>query len=168
MSTSFDDLLASIPDTPFKGFYVNKEGGRASIEDLALISHVEDNLYVGGCLHGVDLGDFFSHVFSMYRWEAYTVDPETKVYTVTMYDAHGAADPIEVDDLAARVSNALDTGGNVLVHCQAGINRSNLVAAAALVRRGRTPSEAITLLRNKRHRHVLANRSFEDYVNNLR
>lgn len=167
MSTTFDELLDTIPVQPFRGYYVNKQGGSASIDDLTLISHIEDNLYVGGCMDGIDLGDFFSHVFSMYKWEAYTVGPHTKVHTVTMYDAHGAADPAEIEDLAQRVSDALDKGGNVLVHCQAGINRSNLVAAAALVKRGRTPEEAIGLLRNRRHRHVLANRSFEDHIKGL-
>lgn len=164
---TFDELMDTIDTRPFHGYYVRHDNGQHSISDLALISHVEDNLYVGGCMNGVDLGDFFGYVFSMYKWEAYKVAPGTRVHTVTMYDSHEGPLPAEIDDLAERVSNALDTGGNVLVHCQAGINRSNLVAAAALVRRGRTPDEAINLLRDKRHKAVLANSTFERFVRGL-
>lgn len=161
----FEDL--ALPDSPYRGYYVNKDNQAASIDDLPLISHIENNLYVGGCIQGVDLGDFFSHVFSMYKWETYTVGPETQVHTVTMYDS--ASEPVDittVDDVSDRVVKALAEGGNVLVHCQAGINRSNLIAASALVKMGRTPSEAIGLLREKRSSIVLANRTFEDFILN--
>lgn len=159
----FDEL--NLPTEPYKGMYVNKAGQYASISGLPLVSHIADNLYVGGCVNGVDVGDFFSHVFSMYRWEAYKVAPTTKVYTVTMYDSGDLPDPREIDDLANRVVEALDAGGNVLVHCQAGINRSNLVAAAALMKKhGYTAEDAIALLRHKRSPHVLANQTFEKYL----
>lgn len=164
---NFDELLDSIPADPFYGYYVNKDGRNASISDLALISHIEDNLYVGGCMQGVDLGDFFDYVFSMYKWEQYKVDPSTKVYTVTMYDSNAEPDALEIDSIATQVVNALEQGGNVLVHCQAGINRSNLIAATALTLwKGLSAADAIDVLRERRHRNVLANSTFERFLLN--
>jgi rhodanese-related sulfurtransferase len=164
---TFADVQARLGGKPFVGYYASTGKGMQSLDELDLISHIEDNLYVGGCLNGIDLGDFFDYVFSMYKWEAYAVAPTTKVHTVTMYDKHGEVDALEIDDLANRVADALDTGKNVLVHCQAGVNRSNLVAAAALVKRGRTPVEAINLLREKRGKVVLANPDFEAHIRGL-
>lgn len=157
---NFKNLEADLNSQPITGYLPD---GRHI--NIPLISHIADNLYVGGCMHGVDLGDFFSHVFSMYKWEQYKVAPATKVHTVTMYDGHNGVDKAEIDDLATRVVKALDAGGNVLVHCQAGINRSNLVAAAALMKKfDYSAEDAIALLRHKRSPLVLANRTFEKYL----
>lgn len=164
---TFDELLGTIPALPFEGYYVNKNGRRASITDLALISHITDNLYVGGCIDGVELGDFFSHIFSMYKWEKYSVATTTKVHTVTMYDSNDEPLPAEIDEISDKVVEALEKGGNVLVHCQAGINRSNLIAASALMKwKGLSAADAIDMLREKRHSNVLANATFERFLLN--
>lgn len=156
----FEDLQADFESHPIEGWL--HTGERLSVP---LISHIQDNLYVGGCVHGVELGDFFSHVFSLYMWEKYNVGPNTEVVEVKMYDT--AANPVDietVDSMADKIVDALDKGGNVLVHCQAGINRSNLVTATALVKMGHTPTEAIAMLREKRSPLVLANRLFENFL----
>jgi protein-tyrosine phosphatase len=55
--------------------------------------------------------------------------------------------------------------GPTLVHCQAGLNRSSLVAGASLILGGRfTPDEAIDYLRANRSKAVLCNQSFEEYL----
>jgi protein-tyrosine phosphatase len=46
-------------------------------------------------------------------------------------------------DVLERVSLALSSGENVLVHCRQGIGRSGLVAACLLVRKGMSPGAAI-------------------------
>jgi protein-tyrosine phosphatase len=158
----FKQLSADLESQPITGYL--HTGERLNVP---LISHIEDNLYVGGCIHGVNLEDFFSHVLSLYKWEQYKVGPNTQTFTVTMYDSHEGPDPVEIEYLAQRVCDALDEGGNVLVHCQAGINRSNLVAGAALVKRGRTPDEAIALLREKRSPLVLANSTFYNFLRRI-
>lgn len=155
----------NLPERPFRGYYVNKDGGNASIDDLTLISHITDNLYVGGCLDGVDLGSFFTHIFSLYMWEKYA-SFDTKCHTVKMYDSR--TEPIDVENvegMSDEIVRALEEGGNVLVHCQAGINRSNLLAARSLMKwKGLSAVDAIALLREKRHRNVLANSTFENYL----
>jgi hypothetical protein len=60
--------------------------------------------------------------------------------------------------------NLCRTTGPVLVHCQAGLNRSSLVAARALMLDGRTAGDAIRTVREKRSPACLCNRAFEDYL----
>jgi hypothetical protein len=55
-------------------------------------------------------------------------------------------------------------GDRVLVRCQAGLNRSGLVLALALMIEGYSAQEAMTLLRLRRSEHVLCNRQFERWV----
>jgi protein-tyrosine phosphatase len=63
------------------------------------------------------------------------------------------------------VADRLRQGHTVLVHCQAGLNRSNLIAALALMRlTGCDAAAAIALLREKRSPLVLCNEAFEQYL----
>lgn len=159
----FHKLTADLESQPITGYlpdgrYIN----------IPLISNIADNLYVGGHLN-VDLGDFFSHIFSLYQWEKYTHGPDTVTVAREMYDSR--TNPIDVEtveELSDQIVEALDAGGNVLVHCQAGINRSNLVAARVLMKKwGYSAESAIALLRHKRSPLVLANYTFEQYLRSL-
>ena len=64
--TDFETLKATFDTKPHVGYFVSRDGKYESLDDVTLISHIEDNLYVGGCENGVDLGDFFDYVFSLY------------------------------------------------------------------------------------------------------
>jgi hypothetical protein len=55
-------------------------------------------------------------------------------------------------------------GERVLVRCQAGLNRSGLIAALVLVRAGLEPMDAVSLLRERRSSHSLFNKTFLEYV----
>lgn len=156
----FETLEADLVSEPITGYL--HTGERLHVP---LISHITENLYVGGHSDRADLGDFFSHVFSLYVWGTpYVTHESTTHESVRMYD-----DPREdtslVEELVPHVVEALAEGGNVLVHCQAGINRSNLVATLVLREwKGLTSAEAIAMLREKRTPLVLANRGFERYL----
>lgn len=155
---NFDELSTDFESHRIEGWL--HTGDHISVP---LISQITDNLYVGGCIGGVELGDFFTYVFSMYKWEKYSTTPGTIHVEVEMYDSANV-DVDAVMDYSLQVANAIQTGGNILVHCQAGINRSNLIATAALVRLGYTVSDAIDLLREKRSSLVLANQTFERWL----
>lgn len=159
----FTQLSADLESQPITGYLPD---GRHI--NIPLISHIEDNLFVGGHLN-VNVEDFFSHIFSLYKWEKYTHGHDTVTVARTMYDSHSMPVDVEtVEELSDDVVAALEAGGNVLVHCQAGINRSNLVAARVLMKwKGLSADEAIRLLRLKRSDLVLANRAFEQYLRNL-
>jgi protein tyrosine phosphatase (PTP) superfamily phosphohydrolase (DUF442 family) len=154
---------------PFVGYYVNKDGRSASMDHVQLLSHIIDNLYVGGHSEYADLEDFFTHVFSLYAFRPkYKTDEGVVHESVRMYDSPDE-DPTLVNALVDKVVAALNTeGSRVLVHCQAGINRSNLVAALVLRKwKGLTSAEAIAMLREKRSPLVLANPGFEAYLLSL-
>lgn len=130
--------------------------------DAPLISHVEGGLYQGGCFQGVPLPDEFDFVLSLYPWEQYALGSGTTRKEVKMYDSlDQGAD--SVDELAEEVVTRLRDGQTVLVHCQAGLNRSGLVAARVLMLMGHTGEEAIALLR-KRSPLVLCNEAFENWI----
>lgn len=156
----FQSLNADLVSEPITGYLPD---GRYI--DIPLVSHVVDNLYVGGHSDFADLGDFFSDVFSLYVWgEQYKTADTTNHASVKMFDSP-TEDTALVHDLVEQVIAALEKGGNVLVHCQAGINRSNLTAALVLREwKGLTSAEAIAMLREKRSPLVLANKGFERYL----
>jgi len=109
------------------------EAGRDGHFQAPLISHIERNLYVGGCIDGVRLEDDFRHVVSLYTWERYALGPDTRLHEYEMYDATEMPDETLLTGIADDVNRYL-IEGKTLVHCRAGLNRSNLVAALALIR----------------------------------
>ncbi|MDX3386731.1 protein-tyrosine phosphatase family protein [Streptomyces niveiscabiei] len=66
--------------------------------------------------------------------------------------------------LARAASEALDEGRRVLVRCYHGYNRSGLVVAHALERRGYGAEEAIRLIRSRRSPWALHNELFVEYL----
>lgn len=130
---------------------------------VPLISHIEGNLWMGGCTDGVRLDDDFKHVVSLYPWEQYALGPNTDLVEFRLYD--GAEVPDErLLGKASRYTTRCLEDGKTLVHCQAGLNRSGLISALSLIERGWSPGHAIQLLRAQRHDLVLCNKAFEEYL----
>jgi hypothetical protein len=131
-----------------------------------LVSHVVDDLWQGGTpadAPGARVPSYFKYVVSLYPWQWYDVGPATKLVTYQMYDHDGMPEIAQLEEAAARV-NEYRAKGPTLVHCQAGLNRSALVAGLALIRSGMTPDAAITLLRERRSPAVLCNATFEAWL----
>lgn len=132
--------------------------------DVPFISQITDTLYVGGCESGLKLPNFIKHVVSLYKWEQYHYhDNLDSVLTVTMYDSNEGPDAAQIRCIAEWV-NHCQTTGPTLLHCQAGLNRSNLVAAASLMLEGLSAGEAISLLRERRSPAVLCNQTFNTWL----
>ena len=131
--------------------------------DVPFISQIEGNLWQGGCEEGMVLPGYFRHLVSLYPWEMYTVRHEldSKLF-VMMYDSLDQAFG-QVDALARWVRNCVQNGPT-LVHCQAGLNRSSLVAGRTLTMMGYTGKQAIRLLRERRSEACLCNTSFETWL----
>lgn len=132
----------------------------------ALISHVEGGLYQGGCRNAVALPEGFDFVLSLYQRERYALPPNCDRREVLMYDSLEQGFE-QVEELAADVADRLARGQTVLVHCQAGLNRSGLLSARTLMHRGHTAQDAINLLRDKRSPLVLCNEAFENWLVSL-
>lgn len=132
--------------------------------DTPFVSQIDGNLWQGGCEDGLVLPDFFKFVVSLYPWERYVVSHDgVHQETVKMYDSLEGPDPAVVLPLARKVVEFVEQGPT-LVHCQAGLNRSALIAGTVLVLQGRTPDEAIALMRERRSPAVLCNPVFEQWL----
>ncbi len=135
------------------------EAGKDGAFNVPLISEVLPGLWQGGCKNGVRLPDDFDLVISLYPWEKYAVGPTTRVIEQRAYDGHEVPDVTDVVTIAHAAWAV--RGEKVLIHCQAGLNRSGLVAGQVLIRDGHAPADAIALLRAKRSPVVLCNEQFE-------
>lgn len=139
------------------------DAGLDSYFKVDLISEIAPNLWMGGCIDDVGLGPEFSYVLSLYPWERYRLAPNTRRLEVRLYDSADVPDVTQLYELAELV-NRERAQGRVLVHCQAGLNRSGLVTALSLIVSGMTPGDAVALLREKRCPLVLCNQAFLSWV----
>lgn len=131
--------------------------------DVPFVSKIAHNLWQGGCEDGLILPNFIRHLVSLYPWESYKIRHDLdSVLLVRMYDSEDQT--FEQIEELARWVNLCRTTGPVLVHCQAGLNRSSLVAARALMLDGMSADDAVRIVREKRSPACLCNRAFEDYL----
>ena len=150
-------------DPPFTAYWATLRGDWGEV-DVPVLTEVIDRLWIGG-EPTPKLPDGFDFVVNLYApWATY--DPNgaevvnVEVDDGDVADEHGA----RLLELADEVNGRIDQGQTVLVHCQAGINRSASVAALVLMRRGMGAADAIRLLREKRHRLVLCNPHLERWL----
>src|SRR5665213_78412 len=132
--------------------------------DAPYMTEVADNLWQGGCVSGLLLPAFIAHVVSLYPWESYEVKHDLASFReVRMYD--DAMQPLDevVPALAAWVNHCRETGPT-LVHCQAGLNRSGVVVAYALMLDGLSADEAIARIRERRSPAAISNPQFERWL----
>lgn len=137
--------------------------------DVPYMTEVGENLWIGGCEDGLILPEIIKNVVSLYPWEAYTVEHDMSSYmTVTMYDStHEEVNLSKIVRMAMWV-NECRKEAPTLVHCQAGLNRSGLVTAAAIMLQdGVSAQEAIDTIRTKRSNACLCNPTFVQVLNDL-
>lgn len=135
--------------------------------DVPFISELATRLWQGGCQNGLILPKFIDVVISLYPWERYTITNDAELIEVAMYDSEDQAFD-QVDSLAMLVNKYRDDGKNVLVHCQAGLNRSSLIATRALMFDGMSADDAIKLIREKRSPACLCNPAFESHLRGIK
>lgn len=134
--------------------------------DVPFISEIAPNLWQGGCQNGLLLPHFIKHIVSLYPWEQYGIKHEmdSQMY-IKMFDS--LEQGFERVEAIARWINVVKKEAPVLVHCQAGLNRSSLVVARSLMLEGMTADEAINTLRDNRSPACLCNPAFEEYLRSL-
>lgn len=139
---------------------IAREGNRPF--RVTLLSHITGNLWTGGCpQHGAPKE--FHFIVNLYPWEVYPIHDHQVVTVARLYDHGTIPEPRILHTLASCVTQYMRSGPT-LVHCQAGLNRSNLVAALALVHGGMEPAKAIALIREKRCDAALCNKTFEQWL----
>jgi protein-tyrosine phosphatase len=87
--------------------------------------------------------------------EAKTADANgTRFISFPLPDRGVPASAPAVVSLIAAISDALETGKNVAVHCRQGVGRSGLIAAGALASSGLNPERAIEVVSSARGQTV--------------
>lgn len=141
--------------------------------DVPLMSQITEQLWVGGTpagfeefLKNEDGSPKFDAIFSMYPWETYRSPKGTTKKEWKLYDDVNQELGPQIESIADEIAAALSEGKRVYVHCQAGLNRSNLCAAVALAKHtGEDPNSIVDMLREKRGTtEVLGNPAFEKFV----
>lgn len=128
--------------------------------NLPRYSHIVGNLWVGG--HPIyEAPDDAKFIVDLYGAAQYNCRRHQILLAAPFDD--GNQIPDSLPHLVSIVSSFLDAGPT-LIHCQAGINRSCLVAAAALMKGGMAAEDAVALLRVRRDPIVLSNVDFTRYL----
>lgn len=70
----------------------------------------------------------------------------------------------ELRDLATWLHSEWKAGKRVAAKCQAGWNRSGLIAALVLLKEGFSAGDAISLIREKRSKYALSNPYFVNFI----
>jgi hypothetical protein len=110
----------------------------------------------------------FDKMLNLYPWGEYNVPEGTEKIDVLAYDG-AEVDFNTFEQAADLVIDWLNEGQKVLVHCQAGLNRSSFVVARVLMRKyGMTADQAIDLIREKRSNMCLCNDAFRAYLKGLK
>lgn len=107
----------------------------------------------------------FRYVVNLSGRFEYEIGRDTIVVHCGMHDNERLPD-IDVLDAMADIVNTLRRLGATLVHCHAGLNRSGLVCARALMRGGHSAHAAIAKVRAARGEFALCNDHFVEWLIN--
>lgn len=132
-------------------------------------SQIIPNLFMGGhdylapdgAVSDVVVGDEFDLVLSLYSRYGYGPAVGVTRRYGRIPDGILNADDLDIVTRFADLgADAVRSGKRVLSRCQAGYNRSGLLAAFILLRLGHGPDEAVGLIRTRRSPFALCNESF--------
>ncbi|MFT3661760.1 MAG: dual specificity protein phosphatase family protein [Gordonia sp. (in: high G+C Gram-positive bacteria)] len=128
--------------------------------EMPMFSEIAEGIWQAGCPQDeFPLPRRFSHVVNLAGAIGYRTQRVLATNTIVDMADSSTASMALVDPLARLVAALAETD-MVLVHCQAGLNRSGVVVARALMHRGMTADEAITTVRAGRHPKALYNEHF--------
>ncbi|WP_344716875.1 dual specificity protein phosphatase family protein [Gordonia defluvii] len=132
--------------------------------EMPVFSQISENLWQAGCpQNGLPLPGRFAHVINLAGVPAYRA--HHVLMTSTVVDMADSSDQsMDIVDPLARLVADLAATSAVLVNCLAGLNRSGVVVARALMHRGLTADEAIATVRARRHERALYNEHFVTWL----
>ncbi len=120
-------------------------------------------MWQGGTAEGLVLPSFVEHLISLYVWEEYTVNHDLESdLKVRMYDS--GSQSLDQVNTIARYVHEVSKLGTTLTVCQAGLNRSSVVVARALMYDGYSADDSIKLIRDKRSEVCLCNNHFVSWL----
>jgi hypothetical protein len=137
-------------------------------EDLTNI-HRQDEIFPGLWMSGTPdkwLPDVERFDLVVTAWKSAPVVDSTMELRVHFADSLvlSAKTKDRIGEAVATIADSVTDGRQVLVRCQAGMNRSGLIVGLTLRELGLTGDEAVDLIRTQRWHQCLRNPMFERYV----
>lgn len=128
---------------------------------LVAWDEIVPGLWMGGDLRPPE---GFDHVVSLCALgEAVAPGPQDQTCWF-IDDADELPDLERLHVLARDIAERVAAGEQVLVRCQAGLNRSGLVVGAVLTQLGHDPDDALARIRDRRGAMALCNPTFATYL----
>jgi hypothetical protein len=159
ISVQLEDSIADFNNHRIEGFA--RHGGKQF--SVPLFSHIEGPIWMGGCpVAGTDFHHQFDYIINLYGMKYEPAQKQVVIYRpfLDSYDSPN----VDFKSLVKLICS-LPNSAKVLIHCQAGLNRSGLVTALVMMQASNmSGQEAINLLREKRCAEVLCNGAFESFV----
>lgn len=132
------------------------------VQEERPMDEIVPRLWMGGYPDWKKLVGNFDAVVSCSRME-YPI-PVKRFIHMPFDDVDEVINGDEIRETAAKVANWHRKGYKVFVHCDAGLNRSGIVVARALMFLGMPVNEAILRMRKQRGEWVLFNVAFERWL----
>jgi hypothetical protein len=127
-------------------------------------TQIVPGLWMSGSRAEIPLGRFDRVLTLCAERHERVVVPEGSAPLVWRIPDAEIEDPERVRTWARQIVGWMDEGETVLVRCAAGLNRSGLVVARALIERGHSPKEAVLLIREQRRADALNNPWFVEWL----
>lgn len=141
-----------------------EEATKVDFQMMNARDEIVDNLWIGQQPREPHEGiGEFKYVLCLTGMAYYNIKTHQTV-VVAPFDDSARLPPDEFLHGLAEMASEFAYKGPTLVHCMAGMNRSAMIVALALIKRGFTPGEAIDLVRKKRGSSLLFNEDFEAYL----
>lgn len=147
------------------------------LPDKLNMSWITTHLAVGGRVHPKDIKALaesgVTHVVDTRSEYSDDAEALAKEHIELLHLPTADTQPLTVEQMlegSQWVTERMDQGGRVLIHCEHGVGRSALLACAVLVYNGMNAQEALHLVQQKRwqaapnHRQVRRLREFESAV----
>lgn len=110
----------------------------------------------------------FDFVVSAYHRPGFEPSPDVEHHQVLFPDSRLTVEVQRYAVSAARlVAERVGGGATVLARCQAGLNRSSLIAGTAMVMLGFSGEDAVQLIRARRSPWALCNEDYADFISGL-
>ena len=135
------------------------------VKPVDLVSQITHNIFIGGW-SDTYVPSNFGYVVSLVR-ESYRFTPGVTTLKSVFKDEDKLPDLIQLGVITDWI-NSVRNHKPVLIHCHMGINRSAFIAAMILIIDGMNPTDAIALIREKRSELCLNNKTFENYLRNMK
>jgi protein-tyrosine phosphatase len=149
----------------FEQVYLSRFEGEHPDFPLTSVTDLGNGLWIGGTTEGTRFFDnvileSFDHIYNLYI-------PEDKTNITNFCFEDSDMSHVDLDQLLKvinSIENRLINKEKVLVRCQVGLNRSALVCSLVLIKMGLSPKNSIDLIRNKRSKLVLYNKTYERWI----